>query len=220
MDELTRLLVAARDGDDISLAAWVRRTQDETWRVCAHLVGPDLADDVVQDTYVRAWRALPAYRAEASARTWLLAIARRACVDAMRARGRGRRLVETLLRQRPATAVDDDAAHHALYDLVARLPIERRTAFVLTQSLGLSYAEAATVCDCAIGTIRSRVARARADLAGQLTTPVRRRAPPASRPPSPRARAERSGAWDRETRPRARAERGVGDTAEGLTGST
>ena len=54
----------------------------------------------------------------------------------------------------------------AVGDLLAGLDRDRRVAFVLTQLLGLSYEEAATVCECPVGTIRSRVARARDELAG------------------------------------------------------
>ncbi|MGW0582386.1 sigma factor-like helix-turn-helix DNA-binding protein, partial [Streptomyces sp. NPDC002920] len=56
-----------------------------------------------------------------------------------------------------------------LLDLLAALPGDRREAFVLTQLLGLPYAEAAEVSDCPVGTVRSRVARARATLTEQLT---------------------------------------------------
>jgi DNA-directed RNA polymerase specialized sigma24 family protein len=58
--------------------------------------------------------------------------------------------------------------------LLAALDPDRRAAFVLTQLLGCSYAEAAAVCDCPIGTIRSRVARAREDLDGMLRAPAQR----------------------------------------------
>jgi RNA polymerase sigma-70 factor (ECF subfamily) len=64
--------------------------------------------------------------------------------------------------------VDDPAGSVAMRALVAALERERREAFVLTQVLGLSYAEAADVCACPVGTIRSRVARARADLVDAL----------------------------------------------------
>src|SRR2546429_7367964 len=83
MDRLTGLLVQARDGDRLALGAAIRLSQAEVWRVAAHLVGPNEADDVTQDVFVRAWRALPSFRAESSGRTWLLAIARRACADAV-----------------------------------------------------------------------------------------------------------------------------------------
>lgn len=164
MDDLTDLLLAARDGDEMCLAAWIRRTYPEVWRLCAHLVDRQAADDLAQDTYLRAWRALPAFRADASGRTWLLAIARRACADAVRSRVRRRRLREAV-RSRGATVRPADMAEElSLEAMVRALDPDRRTAFTLTQVIGLSYAEAAQVCDCPIGTIRSRVARARADL--------------------------------------------------------
>lgn len=157
MDDLTRLFVNARRGDEAAFEAAVRASQAETWRVVRHLVGVDDADDVTQETYVRAWKALPRFRAESSARTWLLSIARRTAVDALRSRGRRRRLpVEA---PRPV-----DGGTTELMDLVEALPAERREAFVLTQVAGCSYAEAAEICNTALGTIRSRVARAREEL--------------------------------------------------------
>ena len=64
----------------------------------------------------------------------------------------------------PAAPVSGPEDHVALVVAVDELDSDRRLAFVLTQILGLSYAEAAEVCDCPVGTIRSRVARARDDL--------------------------------------------------------
>lgn len=166
MDDVTRLFVAARDGDRVALGAAIRASQAEVWRFCAHLVGRDDADDLTQETYVRAVRALPAYRADAGARTWLLAIARRACADTIRRRARRRR---ALGRVAAAAGEAPDASDAiALDDLVAALPPDRREAFVLTQVLGLGYAEAAAACDVPVGTIRSRVARARALLVERL----------------------------------------------------
>lgn len=163
VDDLTRTLLAARDGDDLCLAAWIRRSQAEVRRLCAHLVDHDSVDDLTQETYLRAWRALPAFRGDSTARTWLLSIARRVCADAIRSRTRQRRLLPRAapwqLRNRP-----DPADRIAAADLLRRLDADRREAFVLTQFLGLTYLEAATVCDCPLGTIRSRVSRARDDL--------------------------------------------------------
>jgi RNA polymerase sigma-70 factor (ECF subfamily) len=64
---------------------------------------------------------------------------------------------------------DGVAESATVTDLLARLDTDRREAFVLTQLLGLPYAEAAEVAGCPVGTIRSRVARARADLVESLT---------------------------------------------------
>ena len=165
MADLTSLLLAARDGDRLALAAAIRSSQAEVWRLASHLVGRDEADDATQDTYVRAWRALPHFRGESSGRTWLLSIARRACADVVRRRVRERRLAGRLRgRTTGAEAVHDPGAVLGLHALVDALDHDRREAFVLTQIVGCSYAEAAEVCGVAIGTIRSRVARARADL--------------------------------------------------------
>jgi RNA polymerase sigma-70 factor (ECF subfamily) len=164
MDDLTADLLAARAGDRRALTRAIAASQADVFRLCAHLVGRDGADDAAQDTYLRAVRALPAFRGEASGRTWLLSIARRACADEIRARVRHRRRDREQRR-----VVEADAFDRILVDsLIARLDVPQREAFVCTQVLGLSYEEAAGVCAVPVGTIRSRVARARATLLREL----------------------------------------------------
>jgi RNA polymerase sigma-70 factor, ECF subfamily len=167
MDELTRLLRAAQGGDRPALAAFIRRSQAEVWRLCAYLVDRQAADDLTQEVYLRAWTALPGWRGEASARTWLLAIARRTCAQAIRRRLR-QAITPIELVASDHRALPDPADAVLLIQLLTALDPQRRAAFVLTQLLGLSYAEAGEVCGCPVGTIRSRVARARADLTNQL----------------------------------------------------
>ena len=173
VDELTRLFLAARDGDRTALLHAVRTIQPDVWRLAYHLVGPDDADDVTQDAFIRAWKALPAFRGESSARTWLLSITRRACADQVRRNVRRRRLAARLEQRAMlpggASNVDPSDAH-AVSALVDELPGDQREAFVLTQVIGCSYLEAAEACGVPIGTIRSRVARARE----QLVDTVRR----------------------------------------------
>ncbi|GAA4565281.1 sigma-70 family RNA polymerase sigma factor [Micromonospora coerulea] len=164
-DAATDWALAARDGDPVAQAAFVRSTQAEVWRFAAALIDPDSADDLTQETYLRAFRALPGFEGRSSARTWLLGIARRACADHLRTVVRRRRLDERLAAHAHTDGPHPDPAGHlGAADLVRRLPAERRGAFVLTQLLGLSYAEAAAVEGVPVGTIRSRVARARGDL--------------------------------------------------------
>lgn len=159
-DELTRLLLEARDGDRVALGAFVRATQPEVVRLCRWLGDPASADDLAQESYERALRALPRFRGDSSARTWLLTIARRTAADGVRSARRRRRLGgRVTVAHHP-----DHAGRVAVEALVAGLGGDRRAAFVLTQVLGLSYAEAAEVCGTPVGTIRSRVARARDDL--------------------------------------------------------
>lgn len=166
-DDLTPLLLAAQDGDRVALSAWIHQTQGEVLRLCRRLARPDDAEDVAQEIYLRAYRALPQFRGESSARTWLLAIARAACADFVRA-SRRRRL---LARRVPAASYEPDPAGSVEVHLMLRtLQPDRRAAFALTQVIRTSYAEAAAICDCSIGTIRSRVARAREDLRQQLVS--------------------------------------------------
>ncbi|NHC44296.1 sigma-70 family RNA polymerase sigma factor [Motilibacter aurantiacus] len=165
--DLGALLLAARD-DEAAAAAFVRALQPSVWRFVASLLGPrtpehDIAE-VVQETFVRTLTGRSRWRGDASATTWVLAIARRCVADHL----------SGLTRRRAREGVLDESLHDVptadltssveLADLIARLGDDRREAFVLTQALGLSYAEAAEVCGVPIGTIRSRVARARADL--------------------------------------------------------
>ncbi len=164
MDDLTRIALAARDGDRAAVARFVRESQADVWRLVAHLVDRDAADDLTQEVYERALKALPSFRGDSSARTWLLSIARRTCVDTIRRRTRMRTREERLRVLAADRSVTAGAHAVELDDLLARLDADRRSAFVLTQLLGFSYAEAAAVCGCPVGTIRSRVARARADL--------------------------------------------------------
>ena len=135
----------------------------QVWRLCATIVGEQKADDTAQETFARAVGALAGFRRESSALTWLLAIARHVCQDELRG-GARRRERGTAMRRAGEQATADPSALVALADLVESLDVDRRTAFVLTQVLGLSYDEAARVCECPVGTIRSRVARARAEL--------------------------------------------------------
>jgi RNA polymerase sigma-70 factor (ECF subfamily) len=165
-DPLRRLVEAAVEGDDIAVGELVRLTQPAVWQVCTVLGSPGEVEDLVQETYLRALGALARYRGEAPVRVWLLAIARRVCADHVRRRQRRRRLFERLGRHTTDVAAP---AHEVVDDLLDVLDADRREAFVLTQLVGLSYEEAAAVVGCPIGTIRSRVARARADLLTAVT---------------------------------------------------
>lgn len=174
---LTRHALRAAGGDGDAARVLVDTTQQQVWRLLVHLSSRDVAEDLTQETYLRAFAALPRFRADASVRTWLLAIARRVAADHLRhQRSRPRvapgddwqRAAERAQPRLPGTD-DNVALRHALAGLVR----ERQEAFVLTQVLGLSYAEAAGICGCRLGTIRSRVARARDDLRATLTTGTR-----------------------------------------------
>jgi RNA polymerase sigma-70 factor (ECF subfamily) len=166
LDAVTADALAAACGDTAALERFVRATQADVWRLCAHLGSRDDAEDLTQETYLRAWRALPQFRADASARTWLLCIARRVAADRIRANRR-----RPPAAPAPSHGEGGHAPEQAAVDvrmLIDGLDADRRLAMYLTQELGLSYAEAAEVCGCPVGTIRSRVSRAREELIAGL----------------------------------------------------
>lgn len=165
-DELTDLLLAAREGDRLALSVVVRRLYPDVVRYCAVRVAPEVAEDVAQDVFLRVVRGVPRFEGRSSARTWVFAIAHNACADAVRGRVRRRDREEVGLPPGAeagggAPGADDGLGLALLLD---ELDAERRDAFVLTQLSGMTYAEAAALLDVPIGTIRSRVARAREDL--------------------------------------------------------
>ncbi|PFG50928.1 RNA polymerase sigma-70 factor (ECF subfamily) [Amycolatopsis sulphurea] len=169
-ERITALALAGGRGDRAALERWVRETQADVWRFLAHRTSPAEADDLTQETYLRAFGSLPRFAARSSSRTWLLSIARRVVVDRIRARSARPRESATADWQHAAEEQSARSRAAGFEDLIelglllAGLDDDRREALVLTQFLGLSYAEAAEVSGCPVGTVRSRVSRAREDL--------------------------------------------------------
>jgi RNA polymerase sigma-70 factor (ECF subfamily) len=170
MDRLTRLLLDAQQGDRQALRQFIAETQNDVVTLCRHLGDRDNSDDLAQETYERAIESLHRFRAEGPARHWLLTIARRTCADATRKRIRRRRLGArvTGLARHDVTVAPIDGFKPEWEELLDVLDPDRRAAFVVTQLNGLRYDEAAALLDVPIGTIRSRVARAREQLVNAL----------------------------------------------------
>ena len=173
-DPATVWALAARAGDPDAVDRFVRALRPDVVRYITYLSSDrQLADDLTQDTFLRALGSLHRFEGRSSARTWLLSIARRAVIDSFRYAAARPRLSDV---QDWRLAVEHAQPHGlpgfddgvALLDLLAALPDERREAFVLTQLMGLPYAEAAELSDCPVGTVRSRVSRARATLVDLL----------------------------------------------------
>ncbi|MHC8420985.1 sigma-70 family RNA polymerase sigma factor [Streptomyces sp. NB004] len=186
-EAVTLWALAARTGDPRAAENLVRALQRDVRRFVTHLgADPQYADDLAQDTFLRALGSLHRFEGRSSARTWLLAIARRAVIDSHRyASARPRLLVtddwETAAecaQEHGLPGFDDGVA---LGELLDALPDERREAFVLTQLAGVPYAEAAELIGCPVGTVRSRVARARQTLIRSLSEAERTGPPDAQR---------------------------------------
>jgi len=173
-DAWTQLACEARDAAaaqrEQAMQEFVAATWRDVWRLCAHLGDRDRADDLTQETYLRVLRSLRSFRGDAPIRPWLFSIVRRVVADDIASRQRRRREPVRVGRDVP-----DHQGSVVLESLLEALDEDRRMAFVLTQVLGYSYADAAEACDCPVGTIRSRVARAREDLVAMIDADTGRR---------------------------------------------
>lgn len=134
---------------------------------------PSVADDLVQETVLKAWAKLDTFAEGTNMRAWLFTILRNTFYSGAR---KGKREVPDIdgayaaqLSQKP-----DHDGRLALRDFAvafAKLPDEQREVLILIGASGLSYDEAAETCGCAVGTIKSRLNRARARLAELLDAP-------------------------------------------------
>lgn len=121
-----------------------------------------LAEEAVQETFIRAWRYWPTFRGESPVISWLITICRRVIIDLVQK--------ESSTEQLPQDVVDkkDEFEQTALQELVSHLPLPQREVVVLCAFLGFDYDTAASTLNIPVGTVRSRLARARETLGKEL----------------------------------------------------
>ena len=150
------VLDRARQGDEEAFATIVqvydRRLRGLAYRV---LGDPNRMDDALQEAYVRAFRALPRFRGDARLSTWLFRITYNACLD-------------ELARANKVSYLPLDELATAL----AALAPEERAALVLVDAEGFDYSAAAKILGIPVGTVASRLNRARSSLRGALRGPA------------------------------------------------
>ena len=161
----------ARAGDTAAFAALVRRHQDRVFGFILRMLDTrDEAMELTQDVFVKAWQALPGWRPEARFSTWLLQIARNAALDQLRRR----RVVQFAPLDDGMDVADTAPGPEARYasrqrqalleNALQQIAAEHREILLLREIEDLSYAELAAVLGIAEGTVKSRLARARAAL--------------------------------------------------------
>lgn len=131
---------------------------------------PDMADDLVQEALMKAWAAQERFQPGTSMRAWTFVILRNAYLTDMR-RNRFRGEYDEGVAERILTqpAGQEEPLHLSdMHRALLTLPPERREALLLVGAGGFSYEEAAEICGCAVGTIKSRVGRARSALNDML----------------------------------------------------
>jgi len=126
----------------------------------------DKADDLVQDTIMKAWAKQESFELGTNIKAWLFTILRNEFYSQMRKRGREIQDSDGLFTERLAVH-PSQMGHMDLADFKKALdvlPDDQREAIILIGASGFSYEEAAEICDCAVGTMKSRVSRARTRL--------------------------------------------------------
>ncbi|MDI5940097.1 RNA polymerase sigma factor [Micromonospora haikouensis] len=158
-DEL--LVVRAQLGERAALAEVVARWRLPVWRYVQRMLGADRADDVSQEIWLAVVRGLPRLREPARFTPWLFAIARRSVVDRLRteyAREQATLLHHDSVAEDPGEAV---AARAELVDALTGLPVVEREILVLHYLEDLSVQDCAQICQVPVGTVKSRLNRAR-----------------------------------------------------------
>jgi len=169
------LLDRAIAGDRDAFVAILRRHDDRLRVLAARLLHGDRhrLDDALQEAYSRAFGALRGFRREADVGTWLYRITYNACIDELRRAGRRPEPVDTSDRawDRPTAASGPDAvvsAADAVDRALAALPPEQRGALVLVMGEGFDQPTAAQILGVPVGTVASRLARAKLELRAVL----------------------------------------------------
>lgn len=164
MFDLNATARAGRDGDPAALEQFVREVQTDVWRFAAYLTRPEDSDDLAQEALFRVIKNLHRWE-RGPVLTWVLGVTRNVCREDIRRRTVRR--TDPVAEPSVSPMLDTTDAVDTM-QLLAALPDDQREAIVLTQLIGLPYADAARVAGCPIGTIRSRVARGRTALADAL----------------------------------------------------
>ncbi|HYX62927.1 MAG TPA: RNA polymerase sigma factor RpoE [Burkholderiales bacterium] len=183
--DIDRELVArAQRGDKRAFELLVEKYQRKLGRLLSRFIrDPSEVEDVTQEAFIKAYRALPAFRGDSAFYTWLyrigintaknylMAMGRRAPtsteVEAEEAEGfeEGEQLRDI---NTPESVLLSNEIAQTVNSTIERLPEELRTAIQLREIEGMSYEDIAKVMDCPIGTVRSRIFRAREAIAEQL----------------------------------------------------
>ena len=170
------LVRRAQRGERGAFDLLVLRYQHKVIKLVARLLrDPTEAEDVAQEAFVKAYRALGSFRGDSAFYTWLYRIAVNTARNAMASRQRRpldyeaelsegeQSTVESWLRHTdtPEATVLSEEIRETVNRAVAALPEDLRTAIILREVEGLSYEEIAAAMDCPVGTVRSRIFRAR-----------------------------------------------------------
>ena len=166
VDELDPALIrAAAAGDLRAFETIVRAYQQHIWRFLRRFLGDAAAaEDVAQETFLRLYRSLPGFAHQAKFSAWVFKIARNAALDELRRRQRRERVTVAAAAALEGAGDAGGTAGETKVEIeaaLASLPADLRETVVLVEVFGLPYAEVSAVVGAPVGTIKSRMFRAR-----------------------------------------------------------
>jgi RNA polymerase sigma-70 factor (ECF subfamily) len=175
------LVARSRDGDADSFNQLMLRWERPIYALAYRVIGRDEdARDVCQETFLRAFRALPGFRGQAKFSSWIYRIALNLCRDWIRRQKRtpvvaapeGVDVIELAAEQGPVESIEELVARRELSDVVGdamkRLPEEQRTAIILKEYHGLTFQEIADLQNCPLSTVKTRLYQGLSVLRRQL----------------------------------------------------
>lgn len=165
-----------KNGDSSAFGEIVIRYQDKIYNLCRHMLGnPQDAEDAAQDVFLKAFQALPKFQPDASLFTWLYRIAANTCIDRKRKplweslfgnSADGEELVHDRASEAPSPEKLYQAKQidRAMQESLGKLSPKLRAVIILKEIEELSYEEIADTLEISMGTVKSRIARAREEL--------------------------------------------------------
>lgn len=189
-DQLTDQVLVERinQGDQRAFSLLVVRYQHKVANLVSRYVSPDDVPDVVQESFVKAWRALGTFRGDSSFYTWLYRIAVNTSKNYLVAEGRRPPSIDVdaseaensdaggVLKEisNPENLMLSEELRQVVFRTIESLPEEFRMAITLRELEGLSYEEIAGIMECPVGTVRSRIFRARETIDEKVQPLIRR----------------------------------------------
>ena len=183
--ELDQMLVErAQQGDKRAFGLLVEKYHRKLGRLLSRMIRDQAeVEDVVQESFIKAYRALSSFRGDSAFYTWLYRIGINTAKNYLVSMGRKPQVMQDIeiedvenfdegddmrTLETPETSLMTKEIAQTVNDAIAALPEELRTAITLRELEGLSYEDIATVMQCPIGTVRSRIFRARETIAAKL----------------------------------------------------
>jgi len=180
------LVSRALEGELPAFEKLVSRYQNKILGYAARMLNDhEEAEDVTQEVFIKAYRSLDSFRGDSSFSTWIYRITTNLCIDKMRSKKRrpqqaysldvpfdndeskgGREIAD--YSGEPGKAIERDELRRRVREVMAEMPEKMRTILIMCDMQGMAYEEIAKFLDCPIGTVKSRLFHARADLGRRL----------------------------------------------------